>query len=339
LERAGAILVADYGRGMAASEDVRVLLSGLARRVPVVWDPHPRGPAPVRGVTVAAPNSREAAHFTGDARRTGLQVDVEHARELRDRWGVGHLVVTRGGDGAVMVSDDDAPPLVVPAPSIASGDTCGAGDRFAVTLAATLAAGDVPSLAVPRAVRSAAAYVAEGGAARHADGTGGAPVGMDDAGDDDAVALARATREQGGTVVATGGCFDLLHRGHVGLLEQARRLGDRLIVCINDDASVTRLKGHPRPLVPAEDRAGVLKALRCVDAVLVFGEDTPAEALTRLRPHVYAKGGDYALADLPERAAVEAGGGRVVLLPYLDGRSTTAVIRRATLAAQTAGPA
>jgi rfaE bifunctional protein nucleotidyltransferase chain/domain/rfaE bifunctional protein kinase chain/domain len=338
LEGAGAVLVADYGRGLAAGEDVRVLLSDLARRVPVVWDPHPRGPAPVRGVTVATPNSREAAHFTGDASRTGLRGDVEHARELRDRWGVGHVVVTRGRDGAVMVSDDDAPPLVVPAPSIASGDACGAGDRFAVTLTATLAAGELPSMALPRAVRAAAAYVAEG-AAWHADRTGGAPAGGDHCGGGDAVALARATREQGGTVVATGGCFDLLHRGHVALLEQARRLGDRLIVCLNDDASVTRLKGHPRPLVPARDRASVLKALRCVDAVLVFGEDTPTQALTRLRPHIYAKGGDYALGDLPERAAVEAGGGQVVLLPYLDGRSTTALIRRATLTARTAGPA
>jgi rfaE bifunctional protein nucleotidyltransferase chain/domain len=134
-------------------------------------------------------------------------------------------------------------------------------------------------------------------------------------------------------VVATGGCFDLLHAGHVQMLEEARRLGDALVVCLNDDASVRRLKGPGRPVVTAGDRADVLRALRCVDAVLVFGEDTPAEALRALRPDVWAKGGDYALAELPEAPVVEAAGGRVVLLPHLDGRSTTRILEEATLRA------
>jgi D-beta-D-heptose 7-phosphate kinase / D-beta-D-heptose 1-phosphate adenosyltransferase len=126
--------------------------------------------------------------------------------------------------------------------------------------------------------------------------------------------------------VATGGCFDLLHAGHVATLRAARRLGDCLVVCLNSDDSVRRLKGPSRPLVPAADRARVLEALECVDAVVVFGEDTPSEVLRRIRPHVWAKGGDYAGADVPEAAVLEEWGGQAVVLPYLAGRSTSALL-------------
>lgn len=112
-------------------------------------------------------------------------------------------------------------------------------------------------------------------------------------------------------------------------MQQARQLGDCLIVCLNSDASVSRLKGEGRPLVGAEDRGSVLAALSCVDAVYVFDEDTPAQALALLRPHVYVKGGDYAIGDISERTVVEEGGGHVVLVPYLGGRSTTSLIEQA----------
>jgi len=137
------------------------------------------------------------------------------------------------------------------------------------------------------------------------------------------------TRAAGGTVVATGGCFDLLHAGHVRVLQQARALGDCLIVLLNSDDSVRRLKGPERPLVPATDRAAVLLALGCVDAVVVFEEDTPIDALAEIRPDIWAKGGDYAVADLPEAPAVSAWGGQAVVLPYLTGRSTTLLIQEA----------
>jgi D-beta-D-heptose 7-phosphate kinase / D-beta-D-heptose 1-phosphate adenosyltransferase len=133
-------------------------------------------------------------------------------------------------------------------------------------------------------------------------------------------------RDQGGTVVATGGCFDLLHAGHVGALEAARALGDCLIVCLNSDASVRRLKGADRPLVPEHDRAAVLAALRCVDAVVVFDQDDPCAVLRELRPHVWAKGGDYAVSELPEAATLAEWGGRAVVVPYVAGRSTTRLI-------------
>jgi rfaE bifunctional protein nucleotidyltransferase chain/domain len=133
-------------------------------------------------------------------------------------------------------------------------------------------------------------------------------------------------------VVATGGCFDLLHAGHVATLEAARALGDCLVVCLNSDHSVRRLKGPERPLQPEADRARVLAALDCVDAVLVFDEDTPHEVLHRLRPHVWAKGGDYAGADLPEAPLLREWGGQAVVLPYLQGRSTTSLVETARAA-------
>jgi rfaE bifunctional protein nucleotidyltransferase chain/domain len=145
-----------------------------------------------------------------------------------------------------------------------------------------------------------------------------------DAGRLDLVARVRAA---GGTVVATGGCFDLLHAGHVASLRSARSLGDCLVVCVNSDASVRRLKGPTRPLVPVADRVQVLEALSCVDAVLVFDEDSPAELLDRLRPDLWVKGGDYAGVELPEQAVLRSWGGQAVVLPYLEGRSTTGLVR------------
>jgi rfaE bifunctional protein nucleotidyltransferase chain/domain len=127
-------------------------------------------------------------------------------------------------------------------------------------------------------------------------------------------------------VVATGGCFDLLHAGHVSVLQSARRLGGCLVVLVNSDDSVRRLKGPERPLVPEADRAAVLSALECVDAVVIFDEATPEAALRRLRPDVFAKGADYAGVELPERAVLAEWGAEVVLLPLLEGRSTTRLV-------------
>ena len=128
--------------------------------------------------------------------------------------------------------------------------------------------------------------------------------------------------------MATGGCFDLLHAGHVATLRAARALGDCLVVAVNSDASVRRLKGETRPVVPEADRAQVLGALDCVDAVVVFDEDTPVPLLRRLEPAVWAKGGDYAGADLPETPVLREWGGVAVVLPYLEGRSTTGLVHR-----------
>jgi rfaE bifunctional protein nucleotidyltransferase chain/domain len=253
---------------------------------------------------------------------SGLAAVGAQAEALIRRWGVGAVAVTLGARGALLSYGEGAP-MVVPAVAVTGGDPCGAGDSFAAAAALALADGAVTGEAVTAAVAAASAFVARGGAttwdARHAPNVVAEP-GVDGV-------IAR-TRAAGGTVVATGGCFDLLHPGHVATLRAARGLGDCLVVCINSDESVRRLKGPSRPLVTAADRARVLEALEFVDAVVVFEEDTPVEVLDRLRPDVWAKGGDYAGADLPEADVLRRWGGQAVVLPYLDGHSTTALVER-----------
>jgi D-beta-D-heptose 7-phosphate kinase / D-beta-D-heptose 1-phosphate adenosyltransferase len=137
-------------------------------------------------------------------------------------------------------------------------------------------------------------------------------------------------RAAGGTVVATGGCFDLLHAGHVSTLQSARRLGDCLIVLLNSDRSVSALKGPARPVVSEHDRARLLESLRCVDAVVIFDDATPVPMLERLRPQIFAKGGDYEAEQLPETTAMRRWNGQTVVLPTLEDRSTTSLIQRVT---------
>jgi D-beta-D-heptose 7-phosphate kinase / D-beta-D-heptose 1-phosphate adenosyltransferase len=390
LAGAGAVLVADYGRGVAAEPGVRAALADLPSRRPLVWDPHPRGPAPVPGARLATPNRAEAAGFVPEVPGDGLAAVTARARRLAERWMAAGVAVTLGPGGALLAEGAGAP-LVVPAPAATTGDPCGAGDRFSATAAGLLGDGALPSEAVAGAVATATAFVTAGGAAtvrlspttpataRQAFGTQapgtpvsstpvsgtpgtpephpplpgppvgersprarrGAPVVHSPLADppltdpplaggspmERALGLVGAVRAMGGTVVATGGCFDLLHAGHVATLRAARALGDCLVVCLNSDDSVRRLKGPERPLVPEADRVAVLEALGCVDVVVPFDEWTPEGVLRRLRPDVFAKGGDYALRDLPEAALLGTWGGQAVVLPYLEGRSTTRLMK------------
>jgi len=328
LDGAAAVLVADYGRGMAASGEVRAALAALPARVPLVWDPHPRGPEPITGVRLATPNAAEAARLVPDAGGHPIAAASARGAALVERWGAGTVAVTLGARGALLASLD-GPPLLVPAPTVEGGDPCGAGDRFAGAAAAALADGALVSEAVEAGVAAASCFVAAGGAAAAFGGGTGPPAHAGGLRGRSTEAVLAAVRAEGGTVVATGGCFDLLHAGHVGMLQAARRLGDCLVVCLNGDESVRRLKGADRPLQSQDDRAAVLLALDCVDAVAVFDEDTPVEVLERLRPEVFCKGADYAVTDLPEARTLARWGGQAVVLPYLQGRSTTRLVKEA----------
>ncbi|GAB3886888.1 PfkB family carbohydrate kinase [Kibdelosporangium lantanae] len=311
LRGAGAVLVADYGRGMTSNPHVRRLLGELASQVPVVWDPHPRGGDPVVGARLVTPNASEAAGCGAD--------------ELRSRWNVDAVAVTLGERGAALA--DATGVTVVPAPrNVHGGDTCGAGDSFAAAAAAALLAGATTLDAVTTAVQAAARFVAAGGAGTLSTLDSVAPAVLGSA---DPFDLADRVRTSGGRLVATGGCFDLLHPGHVSLLRQARALGDALVVCLNSDSSVRGLKGPGRPLLSAHDRARLLTELACVDAVAVFDEPSPVELLDRLRPHVWVKGADYTTDQLPEHDVVHRHGGEIVLVPVLPGYSTTRLVAAA----------
>jgi D-beta-D-heptose 7-phosphate kinase / D-beta-D-heptose 1-phosphate adenosyltransferase len=326
LAGADAVLVADYGLQTLRDATVRELIgSTVAQGTPLVWDPHPRGSEPVAGATLITPNGSEATHFDRghgeDHRDVGgdLASLTTRAMRLRDRWRARAVAVTVGSDGAVVVGADDTP-LVVPVPAQrADGDTCGAGDAFAAACAAAFADGAVIGEAVQSAVAEASDFVARGAASG---------MWIDRIGAD----LVDRSDRRAGTrpvVVAAGGCFDVLHPGHVATLQHARSLGDRLVVLINGDESVRRLKGPGRPVQRAEDRAAVLASLGCVDEVVVFDDDTPVEALKSVRPDVFVKGGDYTGMVLPETSVMAEWGGVVVTVPFMAGRSTTSILRRA----------
>ncbi|HET8643061.1 MAG TPA: PfkB family carbohydrate kinase [Pseudonocardiaceae bacterium] len=369
LRRAAAVLVSDYGQGMTRLAPLRAAIAERDG-TPVVWDPHPRGAVAVPGARLATPNEAELARLVGTptAGAHRLTAVAGSAAALRERWRTGAVAVTLGADGALLCHGG-ATPLVVPPPAglaLATVDTCGAGDCFAAAATAALAGGALVSEAVQEAVCRASLFVAAGGAGtvrlsgsqplpgparlsgpERPSGRGRLssperlsgreplsspepewrPAGSGPPADD----VVAAVRSRGGTVVATGGCFDLVHAGHVATLEAARRLGDCLVVCINSDASVAALKGPERPVVPAADRARLLQALACVDAVVVFDEATPHAVLRQLRPDVWVKGGDYfdgpaEAPALPEAELVRSWGGQTVVVPYLAGRSTTDMI-------------
>jgi D-beta-D-heptose 7-phosphate kinase / D-beta-D-heptose 1-phosphate adenosyltransferase len=341
LDSAVAVLVSDYGRGVGDLSGLRRQLAALAANRPVVWDPHPRGEAPVPGVRLVTPNESELRTAPQDGNSHRLAALAAGAAQARRSWRAGAVAVTLGADGALL-AQGGATPLVVPPPVRASGDACGAGDRFAASATVALAAGALVSEAVQVAVGDAAHFVA-GGAARAYSCPEAAQEQLVQAADAEpagiglamALAAVARTRSRGGVVVATGGCFDLLHPGHVATLQAARQLGDCLVVCLNSDDSVRRLKGPDRPLVTQDDRARLVAALSCVDAVAIFDEATPVELLSQLRPDVWVKGGDYYLDDpdsqpvLPEAQLIRGWGGQSVVVPYLDGHSTTSLIQAA----------
>lgn len=327
--QAAAVLVCDYGRGATGEGELRQAIAGAAGRLPVIWDPHPVGSRPVPGCALVTPNEAELVGFAGAAglgspAGAGRSI-TDSARALAARWQARAVAVTLGERGAMVCLGDHAP-LMIRGEWVQASDSCGAGDSFAAAAALALADGRLPTEAVGLAVAAANRFVAAGAASAVCQRSGryrptGAPSGIG--------AHRHAGRPDAGVLVATGGCFDLLHAGHVAALEAARSLGDRLVVCLNSDASVRRLKGPDRPLQPQQDRARVLQALRCVDEVVIFDEDTPASVLRRVRPDIWVKGGDYTGADLPEASVLAEWGGEAVIVPYLAGRSTSALVQLA----------
>jgi D-beta-D-heptose 7-phosphate kinase / D-beta-D-heptose 1-phosphate adenosyltransferase len=243
--------------------------------------------------------------------------------------------VTLGRRGALF--SDGRVVKHIPTPDMPAGrtDTCGAGDRYSVAAAMELADGRDALSAATAAVDAASRFVAAGGAAGVSSAMalptefGLAPTANAVTGMPAVLALADRIRARRGTLVATGGCFDLLHTGHVSLLRRARELGDALVVLINSDESVRALKGPGRPVVSESDRARVLSALGCVDGVAIFDDDSPAPSLERLRPDIWVKGGDYTGLPLPEADVVTRHGGEVVLLPTVPGYSSSKLIAAA----------
>ncbi len=329
-----ALVLSDYGKGVLGDGRAAELIAAArAAGKPVIVDPKGDDYSLYAGADLVTPNRKELAEATGAATDT-VESATAAAANLRERHGFGAVLVTLSGDGMVLVSADGA--LHVPAEAREVFDVSGAGDTVVATIAAALAAGGVLEDAVRLAnaaagivvgkVGTAAVYLAELIAALHHQEISRAEAKV--------MTMAEARdrmdvwRRQGLRAGFTNGCFDLLHPGHVSLLAQAKGACDRLVVGLNSDASVARLKGADRPVQGEAGRATVLASLASVDLVVVFADDTPLELIKALKPDVLVKGADYAKHDVVGAAEVESWGGRVFLAELAPGHSTTATIER-----------
>jgi D-beta-D-heptose 7-phosphate kinase/D-beta-D-heptose 1-phosphate adenosyltransferase len=333
LSSADALVLSDYAKGvLSPSLCARLIDRARAAGIPIVVDPKGLEFRKYRGASVLTPNRSELAAVTRLHPTTHAEI-ARHAAALREELLVDELVATLGAEGLVAVSAEGA--LHIPAIAREVADVTGAGDTLVAGLTAGLVAGWdrlnrlrlanwAASVAVGR-VGTCAVSAADVLRAIEGSSTGDAPL----LSWDEAAEQRARWRRAGERVVFTNGCFDLLHAGHTSLLAEARGQGDRLVVGLNSDSSVRRLKGVARPVVPELDRAAVLASLRSVDAVVLFDDDTPLRLIERLLPDVLVKGADYAGRSIVGAAEVEAAGGRVHLAPLLAGRSTTALVAMA----------
>ncbi|MCM2129328.1 bifunctional D-glycero-beta-D-manno-heptose-7-phosphate kinase/D-glycero-beta-D-manno-heptose 1-phosphate adenylyltransferase HldE [Larsenimonas rhizosphaerae] len=328
MAQADLLILSDYGKGtLAQVQDL--IQAGRAAGKRVLVDPKGVDFERYRGASIITPNLSEFEAVAGPCPTDDAV--AEKGEALRASLNLEALLVTRSERGMTLIREQMAP-LHLPTHAQEVFDVTGAGDTVIGVLGLALAAGHELPEAMMLANLAAGLVVAKPGTATlsiaelytalHGDRL--AEYGVSDAAT--LKVSLRAAQGRGEKVVMTNGCFDILHAGHVAYLEQARRLGDRLVVAVNDDASVRRLKGEKRPINALARRMQVLAGLSAVDWVVPFSEDTPAELIEELLPDILVKGGDYRPEDIAGGDAVRRHGGEVRVLGFEDGVSTTAMI-------------
>lgn len=328
---ADVLLLSDYAKGTLTPAFTSALLEGArANGIPALVDPKGRDYARYRGATVVTPNRRELEAVTGERARD-LQTVARLGTRLRDELGLEALLVKLSEEGMLLLARAKEPRRIT-AHAREVFDVTGAGDTVLAAFGVAVGCGLGFFEAAEVANRAAGCAVARAGTApvHWADlleGDSGSPREklLDRA---HLPALSSMLRRAHKKVVFTNGCFDLLHSGHVRLLTEARRGGDLLVVGLNSDASVRRLKGEGRPILSETDRAQVLGGLDAVDFVVVFDEDTPEAVIRELRPQTLVKGGDYTEATVVGAPFVRSYGGDVVLIPLVPGLSTSSMVAR-----------
>lgn len=341
LPGADAVILSDYGKGVLSPALVaKVMALATQYHIPVFVDPKQRDVSLYAGATVISPNLKELALAAGVDGFAGDAEMVIAAQALCKTHRFGHVLVTRGKDGMSLVNSAG---LVTHIPATAREvfDVSGAGDTAIATLAAAVAAGATIQQAAELANLAAGVVVGRLGTAvvHRSDLTTALYTSQALAHQQKIVPLAYGTemvkswKREGQIVGFTNGCFDIMHAGHISLLRDAKARCDKLVVGLNSDASVTRLKGPSRPVNHELDRATLLAALSMVDLIVLFSEDTPLTLLEALRPDVLMKGADYAKDKVVGWELVESYGGRVELLPLKEGYSTTGIIRKSAGAA------
>lgn len=328
------LLISDYLKGVL-TERVTIALIAMANqlRVPVVVDPKGLNYRKYRGATLLTPNRKEAQLATGIAISDTASLEGA-GKALCASLALSALLITRSEEGMSLFYSDGRH---LPLPTVAREvfDVSGAGDTVLALIGVGLATGLEVAQAAQIANIGAGIVVAKLGTSTvSADELLRAAMSFEDEPQSkihDRVILSRlldAERARGKRVVFTNGCFDLLHVGHVKYLQQARRLGDLLVLGLNTDTSIRRLKGPKRPLIAEEERAHILAALSCIDYVVLFDEETPYELIRLLRPEILVKGGDYAVEAVVGRDLVEGWGGRVELIDFVGGKSTSNLIEK-----------
>ena len=335
------VVLSDYAKGVLSDAVLPLALSAArARGVPVIADPKRADLSAYRGATLLTPNEAEARLAT----RLPIESDEDAER-------AGHAILRATEAGAVLITRSERgvcltrsglPALHLPAQAREVADVSGAGDTLIATLAVALAAGaDLPHAAALANVTAGISVAKQGTATVTRDELLGVLLLRDLAATDTklleietAAAQAADWRRRGLRVGFTNGCFDLVHPGHIRLLTEARAACDRLVVGLNTDASVQRLKGPTRPVQTEAARATVMASIGAVDMVVLFGEDTPLALIEALRPDVLVKGADYAIDQVVGADRVASWGGRVVLVDLQAGQSTTSMVRRIGVAAE-----
>jgi D-beta-D-heptose 7-phosphate kinase/D-beta-D-heptose 1-phosphate adenosyltransferase len=330
LASANAVILSDYGKGTLADAAALVAAARAARQ-PVLIDPKGNDWRAYRGATLVTPNLSELEAVVGPCPDEATIVAKGSA--LRQELELDALLVTRSEHGMTLLAGGE-PPLHLPTEAREVFDVTGAGDTVIAAFGAALASGCDFKLAARIANLAAGIVVGKVGTATVTTSELARAVHRADEDEggilsEDAVVERVATaRAQGKIVVMTNGCFDILHVGHIRYLEAARKLGAMLVVAVNDDASVRRLKGPTRPLNNLQDRMRTLAALKCVDWVVPFSEDTPERLIARVLPDVLVKGGDYQPQQIAGYEVVTGRGGRVTTLNFHEGYSTSRLIER-----------
>ncbi|WP_295452158.1 bifunctional D-glycero-beta-D-manno-heptose-7-phosphate kinase/D-glycero-beta-D-manno-heptose 1-phosphate adenylyltransferase HldE [uncultured Thiodictyon sp.] len=324
------VILSDYGKGTLADPQGFIRAARALSR-PVLIDPKGRDFGKYRGATLITPNRAEFEAVVGHC-ATEAELLAKGEALLRDIQ-LEALLITRGEQGMTLLSRTE-PPHHLQSQAREVYDVTGAGDTVIAVLAAALGAGYRLIEAAHLANTAAGIVVSKLGAATTTATElrqalrGQARPTQGILGEPELIAAVRQARDRGERIVMTNGCFDMLHSGHVTYLEQARTLGDRLIVAVNSDTSVRQLKGPTRPVQALATRMAVLAALRAVDWVISFNEPTPERLYCLVLPDVLAKGGDYSPDQIAGADCVREHGGEVRVLNYVEGESTTAVIRR-----------
>jgi len=303
LDKVNVVILSDYGKGSLVDSATMIKCARMASK-PILVDPKGNDFEKYRGATVITPNVAEFEAVVGDC-SSEAQL-VEKGQNLLLHLDLDALLITRSQDGMTLLRENLAP-LHLATHAREVFDVTGAGDTVIATLATGLAAGLDWEAATKLANKAAGIVVSKLGAAS---------VSLDE------------LEPSSETVVMTNGCFDILHAGHIQYLTQARQLGDRLIVAVNDDDSVRRLKGNSRPINSLEQRMIVLNALECVDEVVAFSEDTPEKLIGQILPDILVKGSDYTVDQIAGSDCVLKNGGKVLTLDFVEGCSTSNIIER-----------